>query len=217
MMNNLKELENDGYIVLKNIITEPEIEKLYHTYLAIDVAKKRAIVRSRNTGILDTKIHDLMSAINSNTSLKLDIISPGVGYFDTAFYSNNWHQDHEPVLYYKDAFNAINLWIPLVKPDEHKSGVGIIPFSKLSPTDITYFKGRGARRIMSENNRTYALDDNNRGHRTDFSFDLNELSVFPAISVGDVLVMRGDTIHRSQDTNTHRIAISIRCFKRVMK
>jgi hypothetical protein len=82
-------------------------------------------------------------------------------------------------------------------------------------TDINYFKGFGARRLMSENNRTYALDDNNGGHRTNFSFDLTELSVSPAISVGDVLVMRGDTIHRSQDTNTHRIAISIRCFKRV--
>jgi ectoine hydroxylase-related dioxygenase (phytanoyl-CoA dioxygenase family) len=220
MMNNLKELDSDGYTVLKNIITEPEIEKLYqiYTYSAIVNKignKKRVIVRSWNTGILDTKIYDLMSAINSNTSLKLDIISSGVGYFDTAFYNNVWHQDHEPVTYYKDAFNAINLWIPLVKPDEHKSGLDIIPFSKLSPADITYFKGFGARRIVSENNKTYALDDNNRGHRTDFSFDINELSVSPAISVGDVLVMRGDTIHKTQDTDTHRIALSIRCFKRV--
>ena len=213
MMNNLKELDIDGYTVLKNIITKPEIEKLYHAYLAIG-NKKPVIVKSLNTGILNTKIHDLMFAINTNTSLKLDIISYGACYFDTAFYNNDWHQDHEPVLYYKDAFNAINLWIPLVKPDEHKSGLGIIPFSKLSPNDITYFKGFGARRIMSENNRTYALDDNDGGHRTDFSFDFNELSVFPAISVGDVLVMRGDTIHKSQDADTHRIAISIRCFKR---
>ena len=214
MMNNLKELDSNGYTVLKNIITEPEIEKLYHTYLAIG-NKKRVIVSAPNTGILNTKIHTLMSAINSNTSLKLDIISSKVGYFDTAFYNNDWHQDHKQLLYYKDAFNAINLWIPLVKPDEHKSGLGIIPFSKLSPTDITYFKGFGARRIVSENNRTYSLDDTNGGHRTDFSFDLNELSVFPAISVGDVLVMRGDTIHKSQDADTHRIAMSIRCFKRV--
>jgi ectoine hydroxylase-related dioxygenase (phytanoyl-CoA dioxygenase family) len=213
-MNNLKELDIDGYTVLKNIITEPEIEKLYHAYLEIS-NKKREIVKSLNTGILNAKIHDLMFAINTDTSLKLDVISFAVCYFDTAFYSNNWHQDHESILCYKDAFNAINLWIPLVKPDEHKSGLDIIPFSKLSPTDITYFKGFGARRLMSENNRTYALDDNNGGHRTNFSFDLTELSVSPAISVGDVLVMRGDTIHRSQDTNTHRIAISIRCFKRV--
>lgn len=214
MTNNLKELDSNGYVVLKNILTGSEIEKLYHGYLALG-NQKRGMVGSRNTGILDTKIHDLMAAINTNTSLKLDIISSRAGYFDTVLYNNSWHQDHEPVIIYKDAFNAINLWIPLVKPDEHKSGLDIIPFSKLSPTDIAYFKGFGARRILSENNRTYVLDDNNRGHRTDFSFDINELSVSPAISVGDILVMRGDTIHKTQDTETHRIALSIRCFKRV--
>lgn len=217
MINNLKELDTNGYTVLKNMITELEIEKMYHTYLAIG-NKKRVIVKSPYTGILNslsTKIRYLMYTINANTSLKLDIITSEVGYFDTAFYNNGWHQDHEPVIIYKDAFNAINLWIPLVKPDEHKSGLDIIPFSKLSPTDIAYFKGFGARRILSENNRTYVLDDNNRGHRTDFSFDINELSVSPAISVGDILVMRGDTIHKTQDTETHRIALSIRCFKRV--
>lgn len=44
-----------------------------------------------------------------------------------------------------------------------------------------------------------------------FTFDINDLKESPKLKSGDLLLMRGDLIHKTQDQNTKRIALSTRC------
>jgi len=41
-------------------------------------------------------------------------------------------------------------------------------------------------------------------------FDLDALAVTPSLSAGDLLLMRGDLIHKTQDADTQRVSTSIR-------
>jgi ectoine hydroxylase-related dioxygenase (phytanoyl-CoA dioxygenase family) len=42
------------------------------------------------------------------------------------------------------------------------------------------------------------------------SVNLDKIKHIPEILPGDLLVLRGTTIHKTQDTDTHRVAVSIR-------
>jgi hypothetical protein len=44
--------------------------------------------------------------------------------------------------------------------------------------------------------------------------DLDECSISPAISEKDLLIMRGDLIHKSQNLTENRLSLSVRCYKK---
>ena len=57
--------------------------------------------------------------------------------------------------------------------------------------------------------RTIAINED-RGAARIAHVDLEELAVAPNLAAGDLLLMRGDIVHRTQDTDTQRVALSWR-------
>jgi hypothetical protein len=71
-------------------------------------------------------------------------------------------------------------------------------------------KGKGAISYALVEGKTYITDDNIGKRLYVLDFDIKELAVTPELEVGDLLLMSGDVIHQTQDTETYRISASVR-------
>ena len=140
----------------------------------------------------------------------------------------NWHIDHYTYYFHKDHKNYLICYLPILKPSKHHSNVALIPYEILKKKDSKTFnkiKHRGAVRFRKVEKDTkpwfdlrfkkntkvgnwYALDDyldNVDGWR--LNLDLEKNKVVPKLNLYDLLVMKADVIHKTNDAVTNRIAI----------
>jgi Phytanoyl-CoA dioxygenase (PhyH) len=217
----MKDLETKGYVVIPNFLDSTIIEELISDYtlqkkvflLNYDKNKKHNIISCRHK--LDHLLKNIISRIIAETNLNLGDSSTGGAYFDNQISQFEWHQDHEPYFKYRDSYNAVNFWIPFIKEHPDKSGLSVIPhdeFYKQSPDVFkSRIEGKGAKVFLVKNSSTIMRDDSSQTSDI-LPFDINDLSVTPDLGAGDLLILRQDLIHRTQDTINERVAISVRCY-----
>ena len=70
--------------------------------------------------------------------------------------------------------------------------------------------GKGAVRYEIKGKKTTLFNDNEGGKYGVLPYDINDIAFTPMLDSGDLLIMRGDLIHKTQDADTLRIAASIR-------
>jgi hypothetical protein len=124
-----------------------------------------------------------------------------------------WHQDHESYFAFQDHANYLNLYIPIVKPDPEQSNVSVIPLDSLRNRAAEVYErllGRGATRLVETNRGWKLRDDEHGGTISKLHFDIREIEETPSLQAGDLLVLRGDVLHKTQDANTRRVAASFR-------
>lgn len=126
-----------------------------------------------------------------------------------------WHQDHESYFSLQDLKNYLNFYIPLIKPVAESSNLSIIPLDRLqvhAPEVAIKMLGRGATRVVNTQRGDIILDDDRGGIIACLNFPIAEIEETPHLQVGDLLLLRGDVLHRTQDTQTQRVAVSLRMF-----
>ena len=137
-------------------------------------------------------------------------------YFATMKSLNlDWHQDHDSYFINQTHKHCLIIYIPMIKPDPRKSNLTIVPVDVLrsrAPEVWNSMEWKGASRMSYEDGTTTVTDDQNGGVHGELDFPLDEIAVSPELSVGDVLLTRGDMIHRTQDTDTDRVVLSFRAF-----
>lgn len=142
----------------------------------------------------------------------------------------NWHLDHYSYYLGGDHTNYFICYLPVKKPDLHNSNVAVIPYDKLKqldPNSYSKTQHRGALRFrcveadtkpwfeMRFPNETielgqwFAIDDYYPSPGWKMTLDLEKEMVIPELAEKDLLIMRADLIHRTQNAKTDRI--SIRC------
>ena len=143
----------------------------------------------------------------------------------------NWHLDHFSYYLYGDHRNWLICYMPVIKPSPDLANLAIIPADVLQFSDpelLRRTQGRGAMRFRQVESDTlewfemrfpgqtvavgdwFAIDDfddSSMGWKLDI--DLEQNKVVPRLEVYDLLIMRADVIHRTNDAGTDRI--SIRC------
>ncbi len=142
----------------------------------------------------------------------------------------NWHLDHYSYFIHKDHTNWLICYLPVLKPERSISNVSIIPTNVLRERDpYTHeaIKGRGAMRFRKVEVDTlewfehrfqshpgprigswWAVDDyDDSSMGWELRLDLEECKQTPQLDVGDLLIMRADVIHRTEDSLSDRIAI----------
>ena len=127
----------------------------------------------------------------------------------------DWHQDHDSYFINQTHKHCVIIYIPIIKPDPRKSNLTIVPVDVLrsrAPEVWNSMEWKGASRVSYEDGTTTITDDQNGGTHGELDFPLDEIAVSPELSVGDALITRGDMIHRTQDTDTERVVLSIRAF-----
>jgi ectoine hydroxylase-related dioxygenase (phytanoyl-CoA dioxygenase family) len=218
--HNLTSLATCGFAVVKNFLTDQEIQQQLLDYTAqkhnsagqIKI-KNHSLLKAGTEHNLTDKIKILLDLVTQQTDISIDLVGPTGMYFDTQLADLAWHQDHESYYVWQTGYHQINFWIPLIKPDPNCSGLRVVPMDDLKSCIGNLYDQRivnqGAKRFESAGLKTLVVDDE-RGDEFELPVNIDSIAVCPEISAGDVLLVRGDVIHATQDVNTHRVTLAIR-------
>jgi len=221
-MNNFNttELETQGFTVVKKFLTDTEIQAQLQDYNAqkhnqhskIKI-KNQSILKAGTEHNLTSKIKILLDQITQQTDITIDLVGPTGTYFDTQLAEFPWHQDHEPYYVWQTGYHQINFWIPLIKPYSTMSGLCVVPMDVLKTHIGDLFEqhilDQGAKRFIPTDHYTRVIDDES-GHDFKLPVNINSIAVAPEMQAGDVLLVRGDVIHSTQDSDTNRVTLAIR-------
>ncbi|WP_338510237.1 hypothetical protein [Burkholderia gladioli] len=119
-----------------------------------------------------------------------------------------YHQDHESFFLCGEHFHYLNAWMVIEKDDPAHSNLTIVPFDRLAAKSQLlhdFCIGNGATVVADGH-----LKNDNLGSWHKLDFDIDEIAITPHMEAGDVLLIRGDILHKTQDQLTHRVAVSIR-------
>ena len=222
-MNNidLSPLATTGFIVIPQFLTADEIELLVTEYDRVKTLSAADATKNKNASVsldltprfMRDKISNFLKEVNTATDLSVNCVFPGTTYFDNRHVKYNWHQDHDTYYMWQNSYNFLNFWIPIVKPERDQSGISVIPFDAIMPlipeSARQRLVGRGAKKFPTKGNITLMRDDS-VGDYISLDINIEEFKQTPSMAAGDLLLMRGDVIHKTQDTLTPRVAVSIR-------
>ena len=135
-------------------------------------------------------------------------------YLQTPVISLPFHQDHDHFFLTEYNRTHLNYWIPLVKPSRTEAGLRLVPWDRLgekSPRLFNLCRRSGASRF-------YSLRDGGTLYFSDWSgviwheedLEIEEVMETPEVGVGDLLLLRVNTIHSTQTTDDRRLAVSLR-------
>jgi hypothetical protein len=219
----LEKLMTDGYTVIRQFLSSEEIREYNSFYTAIKTQVRKGLAFEKNKpeallGLpcfsLHDKIDDLASRINDRTNFDLNYRRPSAAFFDTSITSLMWHQDDDTEQYHGKLYRSVNFWMPILKPDPAKSGLCLISPLKLKQISQAAYDGvigRGDIGFIEETNKTTVINRHSHEVICTFNFEIEPLAVSPVLYAGDLLLFRGDVPHRTQDHDTYRIAIGVRC------
>ncbi len=180
----------------------------------VDYGTSRQIVeRPPSMAVLNPirpKIEAILGELSETIGAQADTIVK-VYYFASDVFTYSWHQDMD--FWASDRKQLLNFYIPLHKPSLELTNVSIVPHDVLSsvPGAQGRFTGKGGRmlrRLGPARTEVFEVEDHTRFF---LDVDIDSLAVTPFLGAGDLMLLRGDIVHRSQDAATRRIALSVRC------
>lgn len=219
-IDSLADLETRGFLHVRGFLGLDEIQLVRddHARLALDEngnfnsKTPTAAVMARLTPRFD----EVLRQVNAQTSLRVDVYVPDTSLYFAVGTNDGvnfpWHQDHESFYMVQNHFDYLNFYMPVIKPDPAKSNVSLIPFDALrseAPRAYEFLVRNGAGHFHPVAGRWIATNDDRGGMRV-IKPDLEQLAFTPQLEVGDLLLLRGDIIHRTQDADTDRVALSWR-------
>lgn len=222
---NFKLLETKGFLVIPSFLSHYEVSDLLETYnklkeTSVSSNKNFPILHSQPNDSIKTKIRSLLNDIVQNSNIKVDLLIDGITYIDISLPENlsvfkYWHQDHD--LYYQcqDLYNFVHCWIPIKKPQLDQFNLSLIPQDILSSYIPEIYQdsilGKGQFTFYPFGTKT--IVEHHDSHKK-FLIDVNidTIQETPYVNAGDLVLYRGDVIHKTQSSNgvPDRISINIR-------
>jgi hypothetical protein len=204
------DLMTRGFVVIKNFLDSTDIQDLQNEY---DFKKNLILNNNRYhwsdlTLDIKNKIHLVARKIDPQYTICMSV------FFNNKEMNLTWHQDHESY-YLWQSLDELAVWIPILKQHPAQDGISLIDFEELKkhvpPEIYTRMLGRATSgfKFLDNGNMMWRDDINNQQIELPVNFD--DIAVTPEIDVGDILLMRGDVIHRTQKPTAERVAISVRC------
>lgn len=218
---NFKDLETKGFLVIREFLTQDEVQEFINLYYEAKARKEASTIKNKNASVsfsptpsfVKDKINNLLTEIAKATNLTVNFVFPRSTYFDNEYVQFGWHQDHDTQYMWQDSYNFLNCWIPLIKPDTNKSGLTVVPYDKILPLISDKAKerliGHSAKIFFNKDGQTVMRDDS-VGDSMLLEANIEHFEETPAMTAGDLLLLRGDLIHKTQDTTTSRVSVSIR-------
>jgi hypothetical protein len=215
-MINLKDLETKGYCVLKNFLNEEDVNYILNDFNNTTVGSNKNYKLKRPS--LDCvqrvyeKVSKLAKEISSVTDLNINMITDEYAFVDNQAINFRWHQEHEPFFTFQQLSNYAIFYMPIVKLLPNISGIDIIPFDELTkavPEYVDLLKSNGARGFGAKGDSTIVREDS-IDHSFEIPVNFENIKVTPNIMPGDLVILRGNVIHRTQDSNTHRVAFTVK-------
>jgi hypothetical protein len=211
-----KDLETKGFAHIPGFLAKDELQACQDDFDQQPLSKNRnygvSVVSDSAVARLKDRVEAIMALVRRDTDLQVDCILGG-GYFATGRAGSfPWHQDYESFFSSQNHYDYLNFYIPVVKPRRDKSNLTVVPFDVLereSPKTFQRVVRGGATRFVVVGDKQIAVAED-AGTAHVMPVDMERLAHTPLLDAGDLLLMRGDVIHRTQDTDTDRVSLSLR-------
>ena len=208
------DLKTKGYTVIPNFLTQEEIDIFLADYNKVryNTFSNHPATVTRLSLDLPIQIFLKLSKVAKQSGLQVDLLLPGGLYTSTESMNMLCHQDHQSFYFNQQLYNYLNFYIILEKDDPMLSGLSVIPFdtlTNLAPNHVSTLINSGAKRFYPLGSVTRVFDDSN-GDGWGLPVNIETIKESPKLSAGDLFLIRGDVIHKTQDASTKRIALSIR-------
>jgi hypothetical protein len=214
---DFKDLETRGFVLIPSFLSDAELQICREDFATQPVSTNNrnynlSPVRGKAHETVQERVRGVLARVATSTNLRANLPLEA-SYFATGRGIHfSWHQDHESFFSIQNHYDYLNFYIPINKPRKDKSNLCIVPFDVLEkecPETFRKLARGGAARFESMGDRTMVfLDDTGSVHV--MCKDLEQLAQAPELDPGDLLLMRGDMIHRTQDTETERVSLSFR-------
>jgi ectoine hydroxylase-related dioxygenase (phytanoyl-CoA dioxygenase family) len=214
MTYDVRDIDTKGYAIVRNFLDVEERKTLTEMYwkkrnAGVEYNPNYQIITTPlNIQSIISKLMVLKQNVNEQTGSTVDMI-PGVIEFAHSDYINYaWHQEHESYYALQKMRDFFRIWTPLVKEHANQSGMHFIPNNVLKeqhPEIAEMLHDRGASQFYVEDGKTRYLDDEIDEEKI-FDFNLFDMAETPDINAGDMVIFRGDVIHKTQDVDTKRLA-----------
>ena len=211
-----KDLDTKGFVHVPGFLTPEQLEACRANYASKPRSTSNANYNPPGADNLSADLNQaldaLVTAVAANTTIRVDSVVGALFFATKRGVKFGWHQDHESYFELQSHANYLNLYIPIVKPRPDKTNLCLIPFDVLereSPESFRSSVFRGATSVYPFREGQFLVhDDTGVGHALRFKFD--DIAVIPQLHAGDVLIVRGDVFHKTEDSDTDRVALSIR-------
>ena len=213
-----KDLETRGFVHIPGYLAGSELQDYVEDFRAQtpDRTKMYAYVpgSAGASARAAERAHEVLDLVRQQTDLQVDLPQQ-VWYFKTGKTGGikyGWHQDNESLWQTQNHYDYLNFYIPVKKERLEKSNLTVIPFDVLKremPVMHRRLYRNGASHFVHIWGQLvhYQFDT---GSMHVVRKDLERISETPFLAPGDLLLVRGDTLHKTQDADTERIAMSFR-------
>jgi hypothetical protein len=213
---DLGDLEVRGAVHVPGFLSEAELVECREDFASQPVSDNKNYGLSNASGraidAVKEKVKEVLAAVAQRTDLRANL-PLGAAYFATGRGIRfPWHQDHESFFTLQNHYDYLNFYIPIAKPLRDKSNLSVIPFDALErecPRLYPLLARGGATRLPRFGRRRMVFFDD-RGSVRLMKTDLARIAWTPPLDPGDLLLLRGDVIHQTQDMDTERVALSFR-------
>ncbi|AQA24309.1 hypothetical protein BTZ20_3946 [Rhodococcus sp. MTM3W5.2] len=214
-----EQLTKDGFVHIEGFLDVREIDYLLEFSNSIGHGTGAGYLGRRLVTAIDDPSGITASVQEKIKQLQIDLFGYHMTLTQSALFSVDpdapeqsanfpFHQEHGSFYDLGEHLRYTNLYIVLDKAETAESNVTVIPFSELARIEPDLHElavGAGAARYTAG-----MRFDDNTGSYVSFRADLESIAQTPQLSAGDLLVLRGDIIHRTQNQKCRRTAISIR-------
>ena len=215
-MTRWEDLQTKGYVVIPQAFNSDVVEALVTDFNRGAPPEKYPhgfkLVSRRGLNRVKPLVEGFLTEIREQTSLKVDTINflTYSHYVTTKLAKkvSHLHQDFDIDFQLTgDHINYLNFWVPIVKPDIQRSNIRVIPLDSLTEEAEELLMNGGGNRLTVTDGKTLV---EGRTGSLELELDLEQHGVDLHTSAGDLVVLRGDVPHRTQDVDTLRVAASIR-------
>jgi hypothetical protein len=215
---NWTDLLEKGYVVVRDFLSAEERLMLLSDYKS-QRAKESSNGNYNVAGVsgaiveaLEPKFRQISETVGALTDIQVDMTTHGSYFATEKGVDFAWHQDHESFFMFQDHYNYLNFYIPFLKIDPKNSNLCVVPFDALAahaPDHLSRMVAGGAKRFVTSGSTTKVNCDES-GLEYEMPVNLEDIAETPELNAGDLLLIRGDVIHRTQNTQCQRVAASFR-------
>jgi hypothetical protein len=209
-----KDLQNRGFVVVRSFLSPGEIEEIRRVY---EKARRSEtlyfsmVANRQDVAPVAAKLGGLLPAIRAATDIQTDTIHEDGYFFPTEYTNLSWHTDHKSFYAVQDHYHYLNFWMPVIKPVRDKSGLAVVPMDKLEQAAPDAYRAVFRRGAASVKDGFLRFEDDGRIQRVECPTELvDRIAEAPDVEPGDVIVARTDVLHKTQDAETIRVALTMR-------
>ena len=219
-----KKLEVDGFTVIKGFCTAEEVATMKATYdnTQGNANKNYAAKNAEFPSSVMQRFHELLPYIREKAHIEVDQVWPAQAYATKQSGQDNrfdWHVDQGTYSICGTHASMLNLYLAVYKTVPEKSNLSVIPwpaFEKAVPSiakriadkgSFCWLPGEKGNPERPDPEKLYMHDQRSMSHAEDCP-DPNSIGYTPHLNAGDLLILKQDLPHKTQDNETARIAFT---------